>query len=306
VKNLRLQNFDLPPSMIKPFSGPAFGIQGIRESVKVKYRPLVGTIVKPKVGLNEKEHAKVAYESWVGGLDLVKDDENLTSMKFNKFEKRIIETLKLRDKAEKETGEKKLYVANVTAETGEMIRRAEFVKEHGGRVAMVDIISTGWSAVQALRNQDLGLIIHGHRAGHAAVDRNTKHGISMLVIAKIARLLGVDQLHIGTADIGKMSQDDDVIALENVLRDDLYHIKPSFPIASGGLHPGMTSKLVERMGKNVIYQYGGGCHGHPDGTRAGATAIRQSLEATIEGIPLEEYAEEHKELRNALGKWGIV
>ncbi|MCG2783224.1 MAG: RuBisCO large subunit C-terminal-like domain-containing protein, partial [Candidatus Altiarchaeales archaeon] len=157
-----------------------------------------------------------------------------------------------------------------------------------------------------LRNQDLGLIIHGHRAGHAAVDRNTKHGISMLVIAKIARLLGVDQLHIGTADIGKMSQDDDVIALENVLRDDLYHIKPSFPIASGGLHPGMTSKLVERMGKNVIYQYGGGCHGHPDGTKAGATAIRQSLEATIEGIPLEEYAEEHKELRNALGKWGIV
>ena len=303
VKNLRLQDFTLPPSMVKPFSGPAFGIQGIREIVKVKDRPLVGTIVKPKVGLNEKEHAKVAYESWVGGLDLVKDDENLTSMKFNKFEKRIIETLKLREKAEKETGEKKLYVANVTAETEEMIRRAEFVKEHGGRVAMVDIISTGWSAVQTLRNQDLGLIIHGHRAGHAAVDRNTKHGISMLVIAKIARLLGVDQLHIGTADIGKMSQDDDVIALENVLRDELYHIKPSFPIASGGLHPGMTSKLVERMGKNVIYQYGGGCHGHPDGTRAGAMAIRQSLEATMEGIPLEEYAEDHPELGKALEKW---
>jgi len=306
VKNLRLQNFTLPPSMVKPFSGPAFGIQGIRKIVKVKDRPLVGTIVKPKVGFNEKEHAKVAYESWVGGLDLVKDDENLTSMKFNKFEKRIIETLKLRDKAEKETGEKKLYVANVTAETEEMIKRAEFVRDNGGRVAMVDIISTGWSAVQTLRNQDLKLIIHGHRAGHAALDRNPKHGISMLVIAKIARLIGIDQLHIGTADIGKMSQDDDVIALENVLRDDLYHIKPSFPIASGGLHPGMIPKLVERMGKDIICQMGGGCHGHPDGTKAGAMTIRQSLEATMKGIPLEEYAEEHKELRVALDKWGVV
>jgi len=306
VKNLRLQNFTLPPSMVKPFSGPAFGIQGIRKIVKVKDRPLVGTIVKPKVGFNEKEHAKVAYESWVGGLDLVKDDENLTSMKFNKFEKRIIETLKLRDKAEKETGEKKLYVANVTAETEEMIKRAEFVRDNGGRVAMVDIISTGWSAVQTLRNQDLKLIIHGHRAGHAALDRNPKHGISMLVIAKIARLIGIDQLHIGTADIGKMSQDDDVIALEDVLRDDLYHIKPSFPIASGGLHPGMIPKLVERMGKDIICQMGGGCHGHPDGTKAGAMTIRQSLEATMKGIPLEEYAEEHKELRVALDKWGVV
>jgi len=306
VKNLRLQDFDLPSSMVKPFSGPAFGIQGIRKLIKIKNRPLVGTIVKPKVGLNEKEHARVAYESWIGGLDLVKDDENLTSMKFNKFEKRVTETLKLRDKAEKETGEKKLYVANVTSETEEMIRRAEFVKEHGGRVAMVDIISAGWSSVQTLRNQDLGLIIHGHRAGHAALDRNPKHGISMLVIAKIARLIGIEQLHIGTADVGKMSQDDDVIALENVLRDELYHLKPTFPIASGGLHPGMTPKLVERMGTDIIAQYGGGCHSHPDGTRAGAMAIKQSLEATMEDIPLEEYAERHKELKMALDKWGVV
>ena len=304
VKNLRLQNFDLPPSMVKAFSGPAFGIEGIRKVVGIKDRPLVGTIVKPKVGLNSKEHAKVAYESWVGGLNLVKDDENLTSMKFNKFEERITETLKLRDKAEKETGEKKLYVANVTSETEEMIRRAEFVRDNGGRVAMVDIMTTGWSALQTIRNHDLGLIIHGHRAGHAAVDRNPKHGISMMVIAKIARLIGIDQLHIGTADIGKMSQDDDVIALENVLRDELYHIRPSFPIASGGLHPGMTSKLVKRMGTDIIAQFGGGCHGHPDGTRAGAMAIRQSLEATMDGVPLEEYAEEHKELKRALGKWG--
>jgi len=303
VRNLRLQNIDFPGGLMNSFKGPRFGISGVRKIIKVKNRPLVGTIVKPKLGLNEKEHAKVAYESWVGGLDLVKSDENLTSQKFNRFEKRVTETLKLRERAEQETGEKKLYVENVIAETEEMLRRAKFIRDNGGRVAMVDIISAGWSALQTLRNQDLDLILHAHRAGHAALDRNPEHGISMVVIAKIARLIGVDQLHIGTADIGKMSQDDDVIALERVLRDELYHLKPSFPIASGGLHPGMTPKLVERMGRDVILQYGGGCHGHPDGTRAGAMAIRQSLEATLEEIPLEEYAKKHNELEVALAQW---
>ncbi len=306
VKNLRLQDVEFPGIMVNSFKGPKFGIPGIRKILKIRNRPLVGTIVKPKVGLNEKEHARVAYESWVGGLDLVKDDENLTSMRFNKFEKRVLETLRLRDRAEKETGERKLYVANVTAETEEMLRRAEFIRDNGGRAAMIDILSAGWSALQTLRNHDPGLILHAHRAGHAAVDRNPKHGISMLVIAKVARLIGVDQLHTGTADIGKMSQDDDIIALENALMDRWYRIKPSFPIASGGLHPGMTPRVVEKMGKDLILQYGGGCHGHPDGTRAGAMAIRQSLEATIDGALLEEYAQKHKELRRALDKWGIV
>lgn len=318
VKNLRLEDISFPKSLVNSFKGPMHGIQGIRKLMKVEKRPLVGTIIKPKVGLNEKQHAKVAYDSWIGGLDIVKDDENLSNMKFNKFEKRIIETIKLRNKAEKETGEKKIYMPNVTAETNEMLKRAKFVKKQGCEYAMVDILSAGWASVQSLRNAELGLVIHAHRAGHAALTRNPEHGISMLVIAKAARLIGVDQIHVG-AIVGKMQgSKEEVLAIgeeiekkilhsnraQHVLEQNWYKIKPIMAVCSGGLHPGKIAPLIEAMGNNIVMQFGGGCHGHPDGTMAGATAIRQAVEATIRKISLEEYSETHTALRRALEKWG--
>ncbi len=319
VKNLRLIDISFPESIIKSFKGPSFGIKGIRKITGIKNRPLTGTIIKPKLGLNEKEHAKVAYDAWIGGLDIVKDDENLTSMKFNRFNKRVIETLKMRDKAEKETGETKIYMPNVTAETNEMLKRAKFVKANGGRYIMIDIITAGWSALQTLRNADLGLVIHAHRAGHAAFTRNQKHGISMLTIAKVARLIGVDQLHIG-AIVGKMTGTKHEVKdigenIENqiihknsshILEQKWYNIKPTLAVCSGGLHPGCIPSLMKIMGNNIVIQCGGGCHGHPDGTKAGAIAIRQAVNSSIKKIPLKTYAEGHKELKKALNKFGII
>lgn len=326
LKGLRLQDISFPWSIIKKFHGPKFGIEGVRKLLKIRKRPiigmerpLVGTIVKPKVGLNEKEHAKVAYDAWHGGLDIVKDDENLTSMSFNKFELRVKETLKMRDKAEIETGEKKMYMPNVTAETEEMLRRARFVKEQGGEYAMIDIITTGWAALQTLRQADLGLVIHAHRAGHAMFTENPMHGMSMLTVAKIARLIGVDQIHVG-AVVGKMKGGkEEVKAIgeeiedrlihpskaEHVLEQKWHNIKPTLAVCSGGLYPGAIPPLVKAMGNNIIMQFGGSCHGHPDGTFYGARAIRQALEATMHNIPLEKYAEDHIELNKALLKWGI-
>jgi len=318
VKNLRLQDIEFPQSIIKSFKGPKFGIEGIRRLTRIKKRPLVGTIIKPKVGLDEKNHAKVAYQAWSGGLDIVKDDENLTSMKFNNFEKRIKETLKLRDKAEKETGEKKIYMPNVTAESNEMIKRAKYIKSLGGEYAMIDIITVGWSAVQTLREADLGLVIHAHRAMHGAFTENPAHGISMLTIAKTARLIGVDQLHIG-AILGKMKGGkEEVVEIGEEIEDRIIHenkkahvleqywngIKPVLAVCSGGLHPGKIPGLMGAMGNNIVMQFGGGCHGHPDGTYAGAKAIRQALDAAIKDIPLKEYAKKNKELKKALEKWG--
>ncbi len=315
VKNLRLEDISLPESLVRSFPGPRFGIEGIRRTLKVRHRPLVGTIIKPKVGLNEKQHAKVAYDAWLGGCDIVKDDENLTSQGFNSFEKRIRETLRLRDKAEAETGERKAYMANVTAETLEMLRRAKFIRKQGGEYAMIDIVTSGWAALQTLRNQDLGLIIHAHRAGHAAFTRG-KTGVSMLVIAKLARLAGVDQLHIGTASVGKMeSSAEEVMDIEEgiessfvnekrrVLEQSWHGMKPVLAVASGGLHPGLIPDVIAKMGMNIVLQFGGGIHGHPKGTTAGAKAVRQALEAALNNMPLKEYAKNHQELRQALSNW---
>ncbi len=316
VKNLRLVDISFPKSIVDSFPGPAFGIEGIRKLTRIKERPLVGTIIKPKVGLNEKEHAQVAYNAWVGGLDVVKDDENLTSMSFNNFDLRVKETLRARDIAERKTGEKKIYMPNVTAETTEMLRRANLVKKHGGEYIMVDILTLGWSALQTLRNANLGLVIHAHRAMHAAVTRNPKHGISMLVLAKVARLIGADQLHIGTAQVGKMTGGKDEVvdienaiensktqATENTLGQDWQNIKTTLAVASGGLHPGHIPKLLSKMGTNIVAQFGGGCHGHPGGTIAGAKAIRQATDAYMKKIPPKTYAKTAPELKCALEHW---
>lgn len=317
IKRLRLVDVAFSERQLEKLPGPTFGIDGVRARANVKDRPMVGTIVKPKVGLSPEKHAKVAFNAWVGGLDLVKDDENLTSMSFNQFATRMQQTYRALNKAEKMTGQKKVYVPNVTAETGEMLKRAALVKKLGGTTVMVDIVTAGWSGVQSLRKAFPDMIIHGHRAGHAAMTRDKTHGVSMLAMAKFARAAGIDQLHIGTANVGKMhggksevQRIQKAISSQKVSGNSIYlsqdwgKMKPTMPIASGGLHPGQMSTLVDRMGTNIIAQFGGGCHGHPDGTVAGARAIRQATQAKMSSMPLQDYARNHPELQRAINTWG--
>jgi ribulose-bisphosphate carboxylase large chain len=303
LKNLRLNDISLPEQLVRSFKGPKYGVPGIRRLLKVFDRPLVGTIIKPKLGLKTSDHAKVSYEAWLGGCDIVKDDENLSSQKFNPFEDRLTETLESRDRAQEETGERKVYLINVTAETNEMLRRADLVIAHGGEYVMVDILTCGFAALQTFRAQDYPLAIHAHRAGHAAFTKSPKHGISMQVISKVARILGVDQLHVGTV-VGKMFETRTEVA-ENLqaLKMKISGLKPVLPVASGGLHPALVPPLMDFFGVDFVIQAGGGIHGHRDGTKAGAMAMRQAVEATLREITLGEYAKTHKELEAALETW---
>jgi ribulose-bisphosphate carboxylase large chain len=306
LERLRLNDVHFPPKIVSSFCGPGYGIFGIRRLLKVKSRPLVGTIIKPKLGLKTKDHARVAYEAWAGGCDIVKDDENLSGQQFNPFEDRVVATLERRDKAEDETGERKVYMANVTSETDKMVERAQFVEDQGGDYVMVDILTTGYAALQTLRRQGFKLVIHAHRAGHAAFTKDPRHGIAMCVIAKAARMVGVDQLHVGTA-VGKMFETKEEV-LENLaaLRGPMNGLKPVLPVASGGIHPGLVPELIDIFGLDVVIQAGGGIHGHRKGTKAGAKAMRQAVHAKIHAIPLEEHAKRHAELRIALETWGCA
>jgi ribulose-bisphosphate carboxylase large chain len=319
IKALRLLDISFPKDIVQTYKGPKFGIQGIRKLTKVKKRPLLGTIVKPKVGLNEVEHAKLCGEAWIGGLDIVKDDENLTNMTFNKFEKRITETLKVRDKAENETGEKKFYMPNITAPLSVMKDRANFVIDNGGEYIMLDILTVGFSALQDIRDylEDKNIVIHAHRAMHAALTRNKKHGITMVALSKLMRLIGMDQLHTGTV-VGKMEggkrevlECNEVLTAqkisdnnETMLEQDWGNINPTLPVASGGLSPLHIPDLISILGKDMVFQFGGGCHGHPDGTEKGAKAIRQAVDAVLSGSTLEDYAKMNSELAKAIEKWG--
>ncbi|MFC7154785.1 type III ribulose-bisphosphate carboxylase [Halomarina halobia] len=305
VERIRLLDCEWPEPLATSFPGPGFGTSVRTEIFDAPNRPITATVPKPKVGLSTEQHAGVGYDAWVGGIDLLKDDENLTDQSFNPFHDRLTESLDARDRAEEETGERKSYLVNVTADANTMLERADAVAAAGGEYVMVDVITTGWAAVQTVRERcaELGLAIHAHRAMHAAFDRVPSHGVSMRVLAQIARLCGADQLHTGTADLGKL-ENEDTVGINEWLYADLYGLNDVLPTASGGLHPGLVPELIERCGTNICVQAGGGVHGHPDGTAAGAKALRQSIDATVEGIPLEEYAEDYPELAVAIEKWG--
>jgi ribulose-bisphosphate carboxylase large chain len=319
LKHLRLLDISFPKPIVEKYKGPKFGINGIRKLLNINDRPLLGTIVKPKVGLNEKEHAKVCGEAWKGGLDIVKDDENLTNMAFNKFEDRVIETLKIRDRVENEVGEKKIYMPNITSPLTTMKKRADFVIDNGGEYVMLDIVTIGFSALQDIREylSDREVVLHAHRAMHAAFTRSKKHGMSMLALAKLMRLIGMDQLHTGTI-VGKMEGGRQEVVETNkalteqtikgnnlsMLDQTWHNLKPTLPVASGGLSPLDVPELMEILGRDVVYQFGGGCHGHPDGTKAGAKAIRQAVDAVLGAEELKEYSKNHIELARAIKKWG--
>nr|VDD88706.1 RuBisCO long chain, Form III-b [uncultured archaeon] len=323
LKNLRLEDIDFSEKYVKSFKGPQFGIAGVRKFMNIYNRPLTATVPKPKLGMTTEEYCKTANDIWSGGLDIVKTDENMTSQKFVNFYKTTEKILNIRDRVEKETGERKTFLANITGETKEMIKRAKFVKKCGGEFIMIDIVTAGWAGLQTIRNEaeDLKLAIHAHRAMHAAFTRNPKHGISMLTLAKCARLVGVDNIHIGTA-VGKLvSPIKEVLGIEreitgeeieetlinengHILQQEWYNIKPVFPVSSGGLHPGLIPYIMRMLGKDIILQCGGGVTGNPLGTKAGAVGMRQAIEATLNNRPLKEYAKNHKELKAALDKWG--
>jgi ribulose-bisphosphate carboxylase large chain len=322
VDALRLEDMQFTKKIIQSFPGPKVGREGIRKMFKVEKRPIMLSVAKPKVGMTTTEHVQVGKEIWEGGLDLLKDDENLAGQAFNPFEQRVKECLKVRDQIEKKTGEKKSYLINITAPTvREMEKRAKIIRNNGGEFAMVDIITIGWSGVASMREicSDYGLAMHAHRAMHGAMTRNPKHGFSMNCVAKSARLLGLDTLHIGTANIGKLvgsakevqhlqQQITQESVPENLdlhmLSQQWYGLKSVFPCSSGGLHPLLVDKVMNRLGSNIMLQIGGGIHGHPQGSYAGAKAMREAVEAVMEGVDLERKAQQSPELKKALEYWG--
>jgi ribulose-bisphosphate carboxylase large chain len=307
LTNVRLIDITLPKIFIKEFKGPRFGVEGIRKLVgtQKERRAHVGTIIKPKVGLNPKETAEVAYQAGIGGCDLIKDDETLTDQTFCPLVERLEKVMEKIERIKEESGRTVLYAVNITSGAEEILERADRAREHGANMLMIDVLTAGFSALQALRkDRSVNLPIHVHRTMHGAITRNKKHGIAMLPLAVLVRLCGGDQLHTGTAD-GKMESDlHEVTEINTFLRSKWYDFKTTFPVASGGLYPGVVPSEIQAFGNDIVIQAGGGIHGHPDGTAAGAQAMRQAVDAVMKQISLEKYASDHIELARALQKWG--
>ncbi len=318
---LKLEDMRVPFALVKTFPGPPTGIEKERVLLNKFGRPFLGGTVKPKLGLSPKNYAKVAYECLVGGLDSTKDDENINSQPFNRWRDRFLFVMDAVKKAEAETGESKGHWLNVTAgTTEEMLERAEYAAELGSRYIMSDYLTLGFAAHQSLINRatQLGLMVHVHRAMHAVMDRQKDHGISFLVLAKWLRLAGGDHLHTGTV-VGKLEGDREAtMAVADMLRKDFVSADPSagvyfdqewaslktvFPVASGGIHVLHIPDLYSIYGNDSFWLFGGGTHGHPGGSRAGARANRAATEGIVAGRTLEQTARECPELREAMELW---
>ena len=305
LEAVRLLDIDLPENLCG--CGPKFGIDGVRKIVgtEVSCRPHIGTIIKPKVGLNPKDTAQVAYEAALGGLDLIKDDETLTNQSFCPLFERLEAVMDALDRAKDETGKQVLYAVNVTTGGDKIVELAHKAVSAGANMLMVDVLTAGFSAIQALAEDSaINVPIHVHRTMHGALTRNPHHGVAMRPIAKLVRSAGGDQLHTGSVS-GKMgSKAGEVIADNMEITKPLSYLKPVFPVSSGGLHPGKVAAEISKLGTDIVLQAGGGIHGHPEGTTAGTRAMLQAAEAAVLGIPAREYSLSHPELAAALAKWG--
>src|ERR1700722_11787634 len=298
LKALRLEDMRIPVAYLKTFQGPPTGIVVERERLDKFGRPLLGATTKPKLGLSGRNYGRVVYEGLKGGLDFMKDDENINSQPFMHWRDRFLYCMEAVNRASAATGEIKGHYLNVTAGTMEdMYERADFAKQLGSCIVMIDLV-IGYTAIQSMakwaRRNDM--ILHLHRAGHGTYTRQKTHGISFRVIAKWMRMAGVDHIHAGTV-VGKLEGDPNVIkGIYSICRDSFTKqnlaqggffdqggagLAKLIPVASGGIHAGQMHQLITYLGEDVVLQFGGGTIGHPDGIQAGATANRVALEVMI-------------------------
>ncbi|MEM0448707.1 MAG: RuBisCO large subunit C-terminal-like domain-containing protein [Methanomassiliicoccales archaeon] len=305
LQGVRLEDCIFPKSMIKEFKGPKFGIAGMRKILKRPEKPLVGTIVKPKIGLPPQGYGDYIYEAGMGGLTNGKDDETLTNQKFCPLEERVVAIAEAIDRVKEETGHRMMHAINVTTRGEKVLEVAERAQELGATELMVDVLTAGFAAVQVLaEDPSIKLPIHVHRTFHAAFTRNPDHGVAWSVFAKLSRMCGGDAIHIGTFGVGKMhGEAKEDLASQRACVEKMGSLKPALPVCSGGVHPGLVEKLVKIGGKDLQIQAGGGVSGHPQGVRGGARALSQAVDAASEGIPVKKYAKDHEELRLALEKW---
>ena len=318
---LRLLDFMVPEAMIKKFDGPSVGIKDLW---KVLGRPevdggyIAGTIIKPKLGLRPEPFAKAAYQFWLGG-DFIKNDEPQGNQTFCPMKEVIPLVVDAMDRAQQETGEAKLFSANVTADHyKELIARGDYILEQFGKIGaekhvafLVDGFVTGVHGVTTCRREFPDTFLHYHRAGHGAVTSyKSPMGMDPLCFMKFARLMGASGIHTGTMGFGKMEGHGDERVLAYMLERDecmghyfnqkWYGMKPTVAIISGGMNALRLPAFFENLGHgNVINTCGGGSYGHIDSPAAGAKSLSQAYECWKSGADPIEYAKTHNEFARA-------
>lgn len=304
---VKLMDLEFPQSFLQNFKGPKFGVEGIREILGVKDRPLLNNMIKPCIGLTPEKTAELAYEAAVGGVDIIKDDELVCDPPFCPLVDRVKAVMEALKKADEVKGEKTLYAFNITGPLDLMRERAHKAIEAGANSLLINYATVGLDNARAIaEDPDINVPLLAHSDYTGATYESDWSGMAATLIgAKLPRLAGLDMI-ISLTPYGKfpMMMDTFVNAGFQMLTP-FGHIKPVFPMPGGGTTQGHIEDIMKKFGNDVMIAAGGAIHGHPMGPAAGARAFRQGIDAVMAGKTLVEAAKEYKELACALEAWGV-
>ncbi|HYG22202.1 MAG TPA: ribulose-bisphosphate carboxylase large subunit family protein [Verrucomicrobiae bacterium] len=301
---LKLLDLELPPSFVSQFRGPKFGIAGCRELTGVHGRPLIGTIIKPSIGLAPGQTAELVRVLSEAGIDFIKDDELMADPPHSPFDDRVDAIMRVIHAHADRTGKKVMYAFNISDELDPMLRHYEKVVRSGGTCVMMSINSVGLSAVKKIC--DVGqLSVHGHRNGWGALNRHPLLGIEFGAYQKLWRMAGVDQLHVNGIANKFWESDDSVVRSIEACQARLQNTSAILPVVSSGQWGGQAPETYRRTQTvDLLYMAGGGIMAHPSGPAAGVRSLRKWWEAAVEGLSMEQAVEAYPELRLSREKFG--
>ncbi|NKB65859.1 MAG: ribulose 1,5-bisphosphate carboxylase [Candidatus Latescibacteria bacterium] len=301
---LKLLDLDVPAAFGEAYLGPQFGIAGTRRLAGVEDRPIIGTIVKPSVGLTPEQTADLVGELALADIDFIKDDELMADPPHSPLGQRVEKAMAAIDQAAQKTGKKTMFAFNISDDLDAMLRHHDTVLEAGGTCVMVSLNSVGLAGVEFLRRR-CQLPIHGHRNGWGMFSRSPQLGMEFTAYQKLWRLAGVDHLHVNALQNKFCEPDDSVVRSIKAVLTPLLGGFAAMPVLSSGQWGGQAPETYARTGSvDLMYLAGGGMISHPGGPAAGCTAIRQAWEAAVTGVGLEEYAQTRPQLRQSLEKFG--
>jgi len=300
ISVIKLFDIEFPESFLDHFQGPQFGIEGLRDILGVHDRPLFFGVIKPNIGLTPEVSADLAYEGWIGGLDIAKDDEMLGDVLWSPLKKRAVLIGKARLKSEKETGKKKIYLANVTDEVDRLMELHDIAVAGGANALLVNGMTTGLSAVRMLRKHARVPLV-GHMPLVAAFTRAPYLGVHSKMVTKLQRLAGFDAYVM--PGFGKRMKTPESEVFQNIdaCTRPLGHIKSTLPVLGGSQWAGSSPELSEKL-KSVDFGIvpGRAIFSHPMGPKAGAASLVQAWEAYRNNLSLEQYSQDHPELKAAI------
>ena len=305
VSGLRVLDLKLPPSFASAYAGPAFGVAGTRRLAGVERGPLIGTIIKPSVGLDPDQTAEQVRQLIDGGIDFIKDDELQADGPHCPFEARVRAVMKVVNDAAQRDGRKVMVAFNLTGDLDQMRRRHDLVVALGGTCVMASLNAIGLVGLTELRRH-ASLPIHAHRCGWGALTRSPALGWDYAPWHQIWRLAGADHLHVNGLSNKFSEPDASVIAAARAVQKPLFADQPMtvMPVFSSGQTGLQAPGTYAALGNaDLIHAAGGGIFGHPGGIAAGVSAFRQAWEAAMSGIALDTHARDHAELRSALEFW---